>query len=353
MSRQRRRDTSPNPNRRRSSERSVRPRSVRSRYSMIPDDHLEAFTSLADAVDEKYNISTMYDPNLPAHIFGYMEYLYDTSLYTIRKAIDTSSIELLDYVIDELNIQPTPDDIVYAIASHKNNILKHLMERDVSSILNESVLQNSILYNNFEMISFLLLNGAEYTFDVSDYVTSLDMIAFLGVDAINFEVVYYRSCVRGNLELVKYCLEEKSVDPKYVHFGYASCISEALRHFDLVEYIINYIGPDNFADIGIGESLLFCAYFNNIPYETIRYIIMAGAVNPDDVEVMCRFAMKAIRVNDLELVKFMVENHGIEITRGYVNYKRPMKVNFSIAKEIANNMGFVEMSKYLSAVVTE
>ena len=185
-------------------------------------------------------------------------------------AIDYNQLEFLNYLIDKKNPQGFVDLYSYAICNNKLRALEYLYEKKFTITYSTSGI--AALNNKFNILKWLNCKGCEineWTLKCACHSGNLEMVKWI----INHKNVQptteslYAACNNGNIELVKYIKNNF-----YLFWNMEHSVGAAQNnHVHVLKYINETYGR-------VYQQTLFYACIGN-HFESIKYILTLG-INP-------------------------------------------------------------------------
>lgn len=267
-----------------------------------------------------------------------LKYLYSNSIYleALRNqsflhsglicACKNGNIRIIDFLINQQNITIEDEDYIFKNACEEGQlkIVKYLIEdynifnnREVFKPLQESL--NICCYKGkTNVLQYLLKNE-----DLEEEVNTNQMFKYaaLGkqISILNYLLtlkkiktpdlhhndneVFLKSCLYGNLNIVKYFLEKKSFIKNFNINSYDgeaiinSCLS---NNKELIEFLIKFNSFNDPLDIHIRDEFVFIYLVKNKIYDIINYLILDKEIN------ITPKMEKYIQDNNLDYIKNLI-----------------------------------------------
>lgn len=163
--------------------------------------------------------------------------------------------------------QKNKNDLLFYFSIKRNiEVMRYLIEQQGANVntkasAGDTILFNSCLNGNLELVEYLIEHGADI--DVTDN---------------DGENILIDACENGNLELVKYLVEEKKMDvnAKDKYGQTVLLFTCQCGNIDIVKYLVEH-GADVNAKFNDGQTLLLWAKKYSFDKEIIDYLISVGA----------------------------------------------------------------------------
>jgi len=173
------------------------------------------------------------------------------------------------------------------------NLLKQKMSIDIKTDKGITMLIAAVAFKNYEIADFLIKNKADVNITDSNGATALSAAAY-----------------SGDLKITKLLVENKAniniTDKK----GYTPLmIASAFGHFEIVKYLVDKKANLNTVD-NSGYTPLTAALSRN-KTDIFKYLLEKGAKS--DLKDAIHPIFVAISVNNIEIIKLLVENKKVNV----------------------------------------
>ena len=190
------------------------------------------------------------------------------------RAIDNNHLEFLNYLIDKKNPQGFVDLYSYAICNDKLKALEYLWEKKF--VMTYSTSGIAALNNKFKILRWLSSKECEineWTLKCACHSGNLEMVKWI-INHKNVQPtsdVLYSACNNGNIELVKYIKENFNL------FWHIEHSIGAVQHNNV--HILKYIN-ETYGYIN-NRTLFYACIGNHI--DSVKYILTLGIKATDEI----------------------------------------------------------------------
>jgi ankyrin repeat protein len=229
---------------------------------------------------------------------------------TIKEACINKNIIGLRYHIERCmdDIDMCEYALIEAIHSGCLDIIKYLVEDCIVNIHddNDYALRYSVIYNNIEVVQYLIQQGADIhaggdiMLTASAENNNIDMLMYLikqGADIhANDDIILIAMAWHGHLDIIKYCIENGA--NILAHLDDMLQLSAENGHLCVVEYCIGHS-----IDLDITSALQISVKSGHL--NIVKYLVKQGANIYEDDGYIFKLCVENGHLN---ILKYFVEN---------------------------------------------
>ena len=220
--------------------------------------------------------------------FDIVKYLFEQGIdVKIDQALVVASanghLEIVKYLVEYgANVNTQNDDsLLLATSLGKLEVVEYLIDHGANvHANNDKIIIDAVKSGNLKLIKYLVEHGAN-------------------VHILDDQVIVHACGVGGNLDIVKYLVEEHNID---VHSqdDKALIIASRAKKFDIVQYLV-----DHGANVHAQDDKALIVVSSNGSLKIVKYLVEHGA----DIHAQNDHALiNASSNGNLQIVKYLIDN---------------------------------------------
>jgi ankyrin repeat protein len=217
----------------------------------------------------------------------------------LKKAIKFNELGMVRYFVEEKGFKISDDAVGIAGKNRHLDMVKYLVEKGAE--INYGAVSDALIDKNLALVKYLVENGGKINDGAvtsAAYSGDLDLVTYLVEKGATIDGAAVQSAVYGgNLDVVTYLVEKGATIDEFA-------INQAVlkNNLDMVTYLVKNGGKIH------DGTVANAAKDGNL--DLVKYLVKNGGKIIDNIVTKS----SALRSNKLDVVKYFIEEKGIEIT---------------------------------------